>query len=375
MAMQVSTFALRLFAALALLTAAPGYADSLDDYLQAEMTKRRIPGLAVAIVDRGKVVKQTVRGLASVELGVPMTARISFPLASLSKVFTGAAVMKLVERGQISLDDPVSKTLTELPPAWAKVTVRQCLDHTTGLPDLLDDGEQLRADDRDVLLRKLAQLPVEPPGARAKYNQTGYMLISMLIERVSGQPFQEFVVREVFKPVDMASTRYADGRDIVPQQTTWYTTFVPSADRRYFAFESGMPVRSSSEIFVNLVTYPMLARAGGGVVSTIGDLIRFEQGLEAGRVLSAESLRATLTPASLADGKANTFSLGWAIADQGGRKLMAFGGANTVAYWRFPDQHVAVIVLTNLQGSEPHALAGEIANQYFRAKPAAEPPP
>jgi CubicO group peptidase (beta-lactamase class C family) len=370
--MQVSTFALRLLASLALVAAMPVQADSLDDYLRAEMTKRRIPGMAVAIVDQGKVVKQTALGLASVELAVPMTARISFPLASLSKVFTGAAVMKLVERGQVSLDDPISRTLTNLPPAWAKVTVRQCLDHATGLPDLLDDSEQLRADDRDVLLRKLAQLPVEPPGARAKYNQTGYMLISMLIERVSGQPFQEFVAREVFKPADMTSTRYADGRDIVPQQTTWYTTFVPSADRRYFAFESGMPMRSSSEIFVNLVTYPMLARAGGGVVSTIGDLIRFEQALEAGRVLSAQSLAATLTPARLGDGSTNAFSLGWAIADRDGRKLMAFGGANTVAYWRFPDQHVAVIVLTNLQGSEPHALAGEIANQYFRSRPKRE---
>lgn len=369
--MRISAFALGLFVALALTAAAlPARADSLDDYLHAEMTKRRVPGLAVAIVDRGKVVKQTVRGLASVELGVPMTARISFPLASLSKVFTGAAAMKLVERGQLSLDDPVSKTLRDLPPAWAKVTVRQCLDHATGLPDLLDDSEQLRADDRDVLLRKLAQLPVEPPGTRAKYNQTGYMLISMLIERISGQPFQEFVAREIFGPAGMTSTRYADGRDIVPQQTTWYTTYVPSADRRYFAFDAGIPVQSSSEIFVNLVTYPAFMRAGAGVVSTIGDLVRFEQALESGRVLSAESLRATLTPARLGDGTTNAFSLGWAIGDSDGRKLMAFGGANTVAYWRFPEQHVAIIVLTNLQGSDPHGLAGEIARRYFSSRSA-----
>jgi hypothetical protein len=105
------------------------------------------------------------------------------------------------------------------------------------------------------------------------------------------------------------------------------------------------------------------------VVSTIGDLVRFEQGLEEGRVLSNEGLRATLSPARLADGGTSSFSLGWAIAERDGRRLMAFGGANTVAYWRFPDQHVAVIVLTNLQGSDPHALAGEIASQYFRNRP------
>jgi CubicO group peptidase (beta-lactamase class C family) len=363
----------RLVAVFVILVAVPAYADTVDDYIRAEMNNRRIPGLALAVIDHGKMVKQETYGYASVELQVPSNLQSSFVLASLTKVFTAAAVMKLVDRGQLSLDEPVTNKLANLPAAWNPVTVRHCLDHMSGLPDALDEREQLRSTNGDDLLRALAELPVEKPGSHSRYNQTGFILLAMLVEKVSGQSLEDFITNEILKPAGMNDTRYSDSRDVVPHRVTAYTTFVPADNRKGMAWLAGMPTKSTPGIYVADLTYPRLLHSGAGLMSTIADLIKFDQAIDTGRVISPQSLRATLSPVSLNDGTASIYSLGWTVGNSrgwlpgsdDGFNFMAFGGANSVAYWRFPDDKVTVIVLTNLQGSDPHTIALSIAKRYM----------
>ncbi len=372
MMQRVSTGVL---AVLAVLVTAPAFADSVDDYVLTEMSKRRIPGLALAVIDHGKVMKQKVYGFANLELRAPTELQSSFAIASLTKVFTAAAVMKLVDRGLLTLDESVTQKLTNLPSAWSAVTVRHCLDHMSGLPDALDELEQIRATDGATLLRILAQLPVEKPGSRSRYNQTGFILLAMLVEKISGRPLEEFVANEILKPLGMNDTRYADSRDVVPRKVTGYTTFVPSDDRKDFAWVTGMPAQSATDIYVNYSTFPRLEHACGGLISTVGDLIKFDQAIDAGLALSPQGLRATMSPAKLNDGTVSLYSLGWTVGnsrgwipgdDDAGFHFMAFGGANSVTYWRFPDDKATVIVLTNLQGSDPHTIALNIAKRYIQ---------
>jgi CubicO group peptidase (beta-lactamase class C family) len=204
-------------------------ARELDAYVRREMRRRHIPGLSLAVLRGARVVRLKGYGLASVEQGVAAAAETVYQLASTTKVFTGAAVMLLAEEGKLSLDDSVTKLLPGLPAAWGGVTVRQCLTHTSGLPDasLSDDTDEVIAPTRAEALVKLAALPfVSRPGEKWEYNQTGYVLLGMLVERLSGLSFEEFLARRFFRPLGMTRTSFGDSGEVVPGRATLYTRYV-----------------------------------------------------------------------------------------------------------------------------------------------------
>src|ERR1700722_7503729 len=164
-------------------------ADATDDYVHRQMEEKKIPGLALAVIRDGRVVKEAAYGKASLELNVPITLDTSFYWQSIAKVFTAAAIMQLVEEGRISLDEPVTQILTQLPTQWSAVTIRHCLSHTSGLPDVLTDDVNgtTASGDRDPALADVAKQPLKPPGTASVYNQTGYILLGMIIEKIGGR--------------------------------------------------------------------------------------------------------------------------------------------------------------------------------------------
>lgn len=185
--------------------------DNVDDFIQAEMQKRHLPAVAIAVVRDGKIVKQRGYGLANVELNVAASDETVFYLASITKIFTATAVMTLVEEGKISLADRVRKLLPTLPVAWDNIRVRHLLTHTSGLPDtvLNDDTGEVIANTRAEALRKLARVPLlNRPGAKWSYNETGYVLLGMVIEKVSGLSLTEFLSRRFFCPLNMVQTHF-----------------------------------------------------------------------------------------------------------------------------------------------------------------------
>lgn len=177
--------------ALALVPSLSAQQPAVDSLIRAEMARKLIPGMALAVIRDGAVVKAAGYGLASVELGVPATPATLFQIASATKNVTGVAVMQLVGAGQIRLDDPIGAHLTGLPERWRPVTIRQLASHTSGLPDVVLDSETgaFMPGPLDSVLMRLAAMPVEPAGTKWSYNQTNYLLLGMLIEKHTGLSF------------------------------------------------------------------------------------------------------------------------------------------------------------------------------------------
>ena len=190
-------------------------ADPIDDYVAGELAKHHVPGIAIAVVKDGKPVKVKGYGLADVEHGVPVTADTVFQLASVTKQFTAAAVMLLVEDGKLSLEDAVSKHVDDLPEAWRKVTVRQLLNHTSGIPNYTSspDYERMSFDDvkPEDVFKLVRDKPLEfEPGARHAYSNTGYYLLGMVIGHAGGKPYGQFVAERIFRPLGMDRSRLND---------------------------------------------------------------------------------------------------------------------------------------------------------------------
>ena len=347
-------------------------ADDVDDYVRMQMQNLRIPGLALAVVKDGTVVKQQAYGMANVELEVPAQTETVFLIASITKTFVSAAMLSLVEEGTLSLDDPVRKHLPDLPASWAPVTIRHCLAHTSGLPDIRDADGNMIADNRTDLLRELAAMPIEAPGKRALYNQTGYMLLGMIIEEVSGLGFKEFIDSQLLGPLGLSNTSFGDDREVVLGRSSMYTIFEPSLDRASTLRRESDPgdpyggnVVSPGAIHkaYNYV-YPRF-HAGAGMNSTIEDMVRWELALASGNVLDAATLEQAATPFELTNGESGEFGLGWIVGTNNGHRTMEMGGGWATRYLRLPDDNLSVIVLTNLQGAEQGALAMGVASFYL----------
>lgn len=340
----------------------------VDDYVREEMRQRKIPGLTLAVIQNGKVVKQTAYGLANVELNVPATLDTVYQIASVTKSFTGAAIMALVEEGRLSLDDKVAKWLPSIPAAWNEVTVRHCLTHTSGLPDLHEDEcSEYIADTREEALQKLARLPVvSKPGEKWSYNQTGFMLAGMIIETLSGMSFEDFLHQRFFRPLGMTSTRFGDYREIIPKRASIYTRY-----KRCRVDEKVSPDKIYT--LQNGYVYEPFMYPGAGLNTTSGDLVKWNLAVDSGRVLKKATLDEMWMPVKLNDGKVLHvdgtlgYAIGWSVDDRPGHKAVGHSGGDSTSYWRFVDDKLTVIVLTNCQGADPRSLVRGVAALYVPA--------
>jgi D-alanyl-D-alanine carboxypeptidase len=330
--------------------------DAVDEYIKSEMSRRGIPGLSLAVVKEGKIVKQKGYGVASVELNVPITNGSVYALFSTSKIFTGTAVMRLIEEGKLKLDDSICDWLPSAPAVWKLVTVRHLLTQTSGLPDITADGMSgaLLAASRDELLQKLVGLPViSRPGDKWNYIQTNSFLLQVIIERVAGMKFEEFMAQRFFLQMGMASTRYGDSSEVVRGRAPVYT------------FRLGDRLRTRQ------FNFPPFVYAGAGLNSTLGDLVKWESALQGGRLLKPSSLEALWTPARLNDGSSvfdfdgrSSYGLHWAISPEGERKVVGHPGNDAVTIARFLDEKLTIILLTNLAGAGPSSLAAGVVTRY-----------
>src|SRR5262245_2467044 len=171
--------------------------DPIDTYIQSALQQLHIPGLTIAVLQNGVLINHQAYGLASLELNVPMTLTTVFNIASLTKMFTGAAIMALIEAGHIALTDQVGMILPHLPAPWHQITIYHLLTHTAGLPDVANSvAGTFIAETREEALGLLAARPLlSQPGESWRYNQTGYMLLGMVIEALTGLAFDTFLTQ------------------------------------------------------------------------------------------------------------------------------------------------------------------------------------
>jgi CubicO group peptidase (beta-lactamase class C family) len=339
----------------------------VDQYLTAEMAKRSIPGLAVAIVRNGKVEKVGTYGKASVEHDVPVTAGTPFQINSTTKSFAAVATLMLVEAGKFRLDDPIGTHLEGLPAAWRATTVRQLLNHTSGLPDVVDNpnsGTMLARNAPDAL-KLLADKPLMfPAGTSWSYNQTNYMLLAMLIEKASGMPFERFCRERELAPLGITTATFGDARAVVPGRATGYTRF---------RIADGQP-RPLDRIEHTWYEFDPFLYTAAALNISARDFGTWIAGLLAGKLISRASLEEIWKPTRLADGSVFhiegspfAYGLGWPLIDRPAHRAAGGSGGARAGFFVYPDDDLAVVVLTNLQGAQPEQLVEGVAALYLPA--------
>ncbi len=339
-------------ASLLALLAVPLRADPLDAAVRAAMERQRIPGLSLAVCERGRVARAAGYGFANLEHQVPARPETVYQSGSVGKMFTAAGILLLAEEGRLALEDSVREHFPAAPRSWRRVTIRHLLHHTSGLRDYTEVGLDLRRDaTEEELLRLAYALPFEfAPGKSWSYSNTGYMLLGILIGEITDRHWGEFLAERVFEPLGMTSTRVISEADLVPHRAAGYL----------LDDEGG--IRNQEWVAPTLNTL-----ADGSLYFTVLDLCRWSGALEAPGLLSAESLSAWWTPARLADGTTRPYGFGWRLAEQAGSRRLEHGGS-----WqgfrahlaRYPDRGLTVAVLTNLGDAELGELVHEIAGLF-----------
>jgi len=330
---------------------------SIDDFVNHEMARQRIPGLALGIYSRGRILLAKGYGLANVELNVPVTPETIMQSGSVGKQFVSAAVMMLVEEGKISLDDSITKYLPDAPDTWKPILIKNLLSHTSGLSEYLSHDRRgpngpfyLRLDfTEDELAKKIEALPIEwGPGEDWEYCNTNYLLLGIVIHKITGMPYADFLSERIFKPLGMASTRLISDRDIILNRA------------------AGYQIDSNGELKNQAWVSPTFnSDAAGGLYFNVLDLAKWDEALYGTRLLTESSLDRIWTVYPLNDGKLNPrgYGFGWRISTQDDHKRIEHGGAwqgFTCDISRYPDDSLTVVVLTNLD--EGHSNPGVIAH-------------
>ena len=322
---------------------------AVDAFVRAEMERQKVPGVAVAIVRGGEVVKAQGYGLANVEHQVPVKPETIFQSGSVGKQFTAAAVMLLVEEGRLALSDPVTRFFPDAPAGWAGITVRHLLTHTSGIPDYTTDTLDYRRDYTEDELAKLAYgLKLEfPPGARWNYSNTGYVLLGIVVGKVSGRFYGDLVAERVFRPLGMKTARVISEEDIVPNRAAGYRLV------------DGV-LKNQEWVAPKLNT-----TADGSLYLSVLDLVAWDRGLRAGAVLKAGSWDEVYAPVRLNSGKTYPYGFGWALEERGGETVRRHGGAwqgfkSEIA--RFLGSDLTIVVLANLAEADPERFTEGIAS-------------
>ena len=351
---------------LLLMTTVSTRADRLDDFVRSQMKEQQVPGAVVVVLQNGAVVEQRAYGLANIEFNVPMKVEDVFTIASITSLFTTTAVFELVQDGKIRLDDRITALVPGLPELWKGITILHCLSHTSGLPDLYEGSHTLPiAFNPAEAIQKLAVKPLAfKPGEKTKYNQTEFLLLRMVIEKVSGKPFEEFMADRVFQPLGMETARFADARDIIPGKATLYSRFAPDASRLEFEERNGISVRSDHQKWIVPFLYPESVRAGAGLVMSALDLAKFDTALTANTLLSAHSLEMMWRPVELSNGKLGDYTAGWQRWGQHALMIVGHAGGSGVEYVRMTSGQYSVIVFTDCPDTFLHAFTIGILGLY-----------
>jgi CubicO group peptidase (beta-lactamase class C family) len=338
----------------------------VDECAAAELRSQHIPGMALAVIQEGKVVKAAGYGMANVELGVAAKPESIFQTGSVGKQFTATAVMMLVEEGKVGLDDKISKYFPGAPATWKDITVRHLLTHTSGIPDYTSEKTggaiNMRTDyTEEELVKKIAALPLDfQPGEKWSYSNSGYLLLGVLIHHVTGEFYGDFLQQRIFKPLWMTSTRIISEADIVPNRSAGYRLV-------------NGEVKNQEWVSPSLNT-----TADGALYTNVLDLAKWDAALYTEKLLKKSSFDQMWTPVRLNSGKTYAYGFGWSISDVNGHRLLEHGGAwqgFTMHISRYVDDRLTVIVMTNLDSehSDPGKIAQGVAAIYVPALKKVEP--
>ena len=325
---------------------------TLDSIVQASLADLPLASASVAVLRGNDTLVWTAHGYADLESRAVATPATVYRIGSITKQFTAAAILQQVERGAIALDDDVSKYVPEYSSQRKHVTIRQLLNHTSGIKDLNDLGDALFGllpvdrPQKDVLALIRDQPFNFEPGTRWSYANTGYYLLGVILERVTGQPYAEYLKTHLFGPAGLAATTYCDTRAIIPNRARGYDA-----------------------VGVDVLNAPYMSMStpfsAVGLCSTAGDLVTWARALRSGKVISRQSYRLMTTPEGAAAGAKPPYGYGvWVIESKGRRYITHHGviaGFNAVLS-EVPGDSLTIAVLTNTSGLGASMLGGRLGS-------------
>ena len=323
-------------------------ADKLDDHVKAMMEKQHIPGLAVAVVKDGKIVKAEGYGLANIELNVPVRADTVFKIGSVSKQFISAGILMLAQEGKLSLDDPISKYLEGTPETWKPITIRHLLTHTSGIVREAPGFDPLKIQSDADVIKTAYPLPLRfTPGEKWEYCNVGYFSLAEIIRKVSGKAWGDYLTDVLFKPLGMNATRTTSMTELVSNRANGYGW----RDGKY----------SNAAIYLAL-------RPSGAFLSTVLDLAKWDAALYTDQFLKQATREQMWSDVKLNNGKTYPYGFGWSLDAVGGHTLRHHGGSLPgfrAELSRFMDDRLSVIVLTNSNNADPETIALEVAELFI----------
>jgi CubicO group peptidase (beta-lactamase class C family) len=325
---------------------APG--DVAHDAAQAldRATSAGGPGAAVLISQGGRTIVRSARGMADIELLAPLSPDNVFRMASVTKTFTAAMVLKLAEQGRLSLDDPLARYVPDIPNG-EQITLRQLLNHTAGVSDVVRDvqpGFSKRDVDTQALVAEIRKRPPDfAPGSAFAYSNAGYILLGAVIEKVTGQPWHATIKQQILDPLGLRHTAFGAVEPIVPGRAAGYTTDTPDRQPRNAAYMS--------------LYGPA---AAGGLISTVDDLALWIRALASGKVVDRESVLQMTSPTGAAQG----YGLGLYLWNVRGLQMIGHTGqipgfASAVGY--IPRRDITIVVLANDDHFDARTMARRLA--------------
>ncbi len=320
------------------------------DSLMREYSRGDPPGAGVLIVHDGRTVLSRSYGFSDIDARSRSTPQTNYRLASLTKQFTATAIMLLKESGRLRYDDSITNYLPQLPPSAKGVTIRMLLTHSSGLwayEDFVPDSQTTQVHDADVpLLLAHAESTYFSPGSAYRYSNTGYALLALIVERVSGQSFAFFLHERIFAPLGMSGTvAYERGRSTVRDRAIGYTIDAGS-------------IRQTDQSATSAVL------GDGGIYSSIDNLAKWDAALDTHALVSESDQREAWTSAVTTGGVPTGYGFGWFVdSSSDGPRLRHHGETSgfTNAILKIPSRRLTIVILTNRAGGAPWDLASRIA--------------
>ncbi len=310
--------------------------DSKMDNIFKAYNNPHLPGAAVMVIKNGKVVFSKGYGLANVEENIPVTDSTNFRLASVTKQFTAMCILQLIEKGKLDFQTKLKSIFPNLPDFTNKITIKNLLQHTSGLLDyasLIPDTATVQVKDKDVLrmIMDTDSLYFQP-GEQHKYSNTGYAILSLVVEKISGMPFREYLQKNIFRPLGMHNTlAYEKGINTIPNRAFGYT------------IKKDTVIRTDQSI-----TSAVLG--DGGIYSNLKDLYKWDQALYTGKLISPELLQQAFTRGTLNNGRKFDYGYGWRIESYRDKYVVYHTGSTegfrNIIY-RVPSRKFSIIILTN----------------------------
>ena len=336
------------------LVAADQGTDPISVFVRTEMQNQHIPGLTLLVSKNGTPIRTEAYGLSNLELNVPAKPETIFQSGSVGKQFTATAVMMLVEAGKVGLEDPLTIYFPEAPSSWKQVTVRELLSHTAGFTDYPKDFDERKDYTEEELLKIVEAIPLAyPPGTGWSYSNLGYLTLGILIHKVTGEFYGEFLQQRIFRPLEMSTTRIINEADIVPNRSAGYRLVNGELKNQEWVSP-----------FLNTT-------ADGSLYFTILDLAKWDAALYTEKLLKKASLAQMWTVAPLRNGQPNSghYGYGWFIEIQDGHRVIEHEGqwqGFETQISRYVDDELTVVVLTNLAEAKPDLIAHGIAAIYLQ---------